>query len=228
MTTTSQGESTALYRFYDAADRLLYVGITSDPADRWARHAAEKPWWPEVARHAVEWLSSRDAALAAEAAAIVAEEPLHNVMGTPRQREATTAFHHEHHEAVRHPALAAVRGALRALGRIEDVEERALVATALLREWPRLHSEVREVRQDAVVALSEGGMDSLRSAGVWVWARSGPRTSRRASSWAQTTPRLRPSSDGVTGHLACVVRRRGRAGSGRGAGAGSSGPARWA
>lgn len=157
--TTSQDESTALYRFYDGAGQLLYVGITGDPSDRWARHADEKPWWPNVARHTVEWLPSRDAALAAETAAIVAEEPVYNVAGTPRQRAATTAFHGEHHEATRHPALAAVRAALRALERIEDAEERAMVATALLREWPRLHGEVREVRQDAVIGMNAAGMD---------------------------------------------------------------------
>jgi predicted GIY-YIG superfamily endonuclease len=159
VTTTSQDESTALYRFYDAAGRLLYVGVTGDPADRWARHAAEKPWWPDVARHAVQWLPSREAALSAEAAAITVEAPLHNVAGTPRQRVATTAFHSEEHESARHPAVAAVRAALRALERIEDAEERALVATALLREWPRLHGEVREVRQDAVVEMNAGGME---------------------------------------------------------------------
>lgn len=159
MTTISQDESTALYRFYDAAGRLLYVGITGDPADRWARHAAEKAWWPNVARHTVQWLPSRKDALAAEAAAIVAEAPLHNVAGTPRQRDATTAFHGETHGSARHPALGAVRAALRALERIEDAEERALVTTALLREWPRLHGEVREMRQDAVIAMNEAGMD---------------------------------------------------------------------
>ncbi|MFF7561939.1 GIY-YIG nuclease family protein [Streptomyces pseudovenezuelae] len=159
MTTTSQGESTALYRLFDSARQLLYVGITSNPEVRWAQHAAEKPWWPDVAWHTLEWRPSREEALAAETAAIVAEAPLHNVAGTPRQRAATTAFHGEHHEATRHPALSAVRAALRSLERIEDAEERALVATALLREWPRLHAEVREVRQDAVIAMNEGGMD---------------------------------------------------------------------
>lgn len=159
MTTISQDESTALYRLFDTARQLLYVGITSNPQARWAQHAAEKPWWPDVAWHTLEWLPSREAALAAEAAAIVADGPLHNVAGTPRQREATTAFHGEHHEAAGHPALATVRQALRALERIEDPEERALVTTALLREWPRLHREVKEARQDAVVAMNEGGVD---------------------------------------------------------------------
>lgn len=159
MTTTSQDERTALYRFFDAGGALLYVGVTSDLRTRWDRHAAERAWWPFVASSTVEWLPSRAAALAAESAAIASESPLHNVAGTPRQRAATTAFHGETHEAERHPALGAVRAALRSLERIEDAEERALVATALLREWPRLHREVREVRQDAVVAMSEGGMD---------------------------------------------------------------------
>ncbi|MFF5801614.1 GIY-YIG nuclease family protein [Streptomyces albogriseolus] len=154
----TEAEHTAVYRFFNAADELLYVGITGDPRSRWVQHAAEKAWWPDVVRHTVQWLPSREAALAAEAAAIVAEAPLHNVAGTPRQRDATTAFHGEIHESARHPALAAVRAALRALERIEDFEERALVATALLREWPRLHREVREVRQDAVFFMAEGGM----------------------------------------------------------------------
>lgn len=155
----TEAEQTALYRFFNAGDELLYVGITGDPRSRWAQHAAEKSWWPDVARHTVQWLPSREEAEAAELAAIQGEGPLHNVWGTTRHRAASTAFHGEQHESAEHPALAAVRGALRALERIEDFEERALVATALLREWPRLHREVREVRQDAVTFMNEAGVD---------------------------------------------------------------------
>ena len=43
-------EPTAVYRFYDEADRLLYVGISRNPAARWAQHAVEKKWWPRVDR----------------------------------------------------------------------------------------------------------------------------------------------------------------------------------
>lgn len=40
----------ALYRFYDAAGALLYVGITIDPGSRWRSHAHDKPWWQQVAQ----------------------------------------------------------------------------------------------------------------------------------------------------------------------------------
>ncbi len=158
-------EQTAVYRFFNAADELLYVGITGDPRARWAQHAAEKAWWPDVVRHTVEWLPSREEALAAKAAAITAEAPLHNVAGTPRQREACLAFRNELHEAAGHSALAAVRAALRSMAGMTDAEEKARVTTALLREWPALHAEVKEARQDAVDALHRGrGWDFPRIA----------------------------------------------------------------
>lgn len=34
---------TALYRFFDAEDVLLYVGISKDPMDRFKAHIAAKP-----------------------------------------------------------------------------------------------------------------------------------------------------------------------------------------
>jgi DNA-binding GntR family transcriptional regulator/predicted GIY-YIG superfamily endonuclease len=71
-------ERTALYRFYDATKRLLYVGISSDLKKRWAQHEESKAWWPQVASETVEWLESRAAALVAERNAIRAENPLFN------------------------------------------------------------------------------------------------------------------------------------------------------
>jgi len=35
---------TALYRLTDAAGRLLYVGITTDPAARFKKHEGTAPW----------------------------------------------------------------------------------------------------------------------------------------------------------------------------------------
>lgn len=69
---------TALYRLYGRSGYLLYVGITSDPAARFSQHKADKPWWPKVARKTVEWYGSREAAAAAEIAAIRAREPRYN------------------------------------------------------------------------------------------------------------------------------------------------------
>lgn len=70
---------TALYRLYDTADVLLYVGITVDTGTRWWNHAREKNWWGQVARKDVTWFSDRESAEAAEATAIAAESPRYNV-----------------------------------------------------------------------------------------------------------------------------------------------------
>jgi predicted GIY-YIG superfamily endonuclease len=72
-------EPTALYRFYDGAGALLYVGISRNPAARWAQHATEKTWWPRVARKTVEMYGSRREAEIAEGKAIRSESPLHNI-----------------------------------------------------------------------------------------------------------------------------------------------------
>lgn len=67
----------ALYRLYDASGVLLYVGITWNLPGRMVGHA-RKPWWPEVARRTMVWYPSEQDARTAEAAAIDAENPLHN------------------------------------------------------------------------------------------------------------------------------------------------------
>lgn len=69
---------TALYRFYDSDDVLLYVGITNMTQVRWAAHTA-KPWWKQVTRKEVKWFDNRAAAAQAEVLAIRLEEPRYNV-----------------------------------------------------------------------------------------------------------------------------------------------------
>lgn len=70
-----------LYRFFDATDRLLYLGISLSAAQRAAEHRREKPWWPDVARMEVQHLDcDRMGALEAEKAAIIRERPIHNIM----------------------------------------------------------------------------------------------------------------------------------------------------
>jgi hypothetical protein len=71
---------TALYRLRDSAGRLLYVGISDAPFRRWVEHSTDKAWWPEVAECSLEWFGSRPAALSAEASAIQAEHPAHNIV----------------------------------------------------------------------------------------------------------------------------------------------------
>lgn len=89
---------TALYRFYAKDGRLLYVGITDSVKVRFKQHAAEKSWWGDVARKTVAWFQTRDAALAAESAAIRNERPIHNIQGaghapsSPSSRKAVNCW----------------------------------------------------------------------------------------------------------------------------------------
>lgn len=75
---------TALYRFYGADDRLMYVGITEQLGTRWEAHMRLKPWWPDVHRQTSEWYPTRAEAAAAEEKAIATEQPRHNVRHSVR------------------------------------------------------------------------------------------------------------------------------------------------
>lgn len=82
------GEPAGLYRFYDAAGRLLYVGVSRNLASRWAQHESEKSWWPAVARKTVVMYGSRREAELAEGRAIRSESPLHNLAMGRKDKEA--------------------------------------------------------------------------------------------------------------------------------------------
>ncbi|HLK78281.1 MAG TPA: hypothetical protein VKU77_32105 [Streptosporangiaceae bacterium] len=58
---------------------LLYIGVTNGVPFRWNGHQAVQPWWDELRSLTVEWYPSREEALAAEKAAILAEQPKYNV-----------------------------------------------------------------------------------------------------------------------------------------------------
>lgn len=81
-------ERTALYRLYDASERLLYVGITNDPKGRWRSHARDKHWWPEVATKRTEWFETRKSAERIEKIEIEDESPVYNrTFNGDRRRE---------------------------------------------------------------------------------------------------------------------------------------------
>src|SRR5207302_1242409 len=69
----------ALYRFFDSAGELLYVGITNDPGRRLGQHRKLKPWWASVGSMTLEHFSTREALEDAEREAIAHERPIHNV-----------------------------------------------------------------------------------------------------------------------------------------------------
>lgn len=73
----------SVYRLYDGADQLLYVGCSNNPAKRLRAHARTSPWWPNVARIVVVEYPARALAEQAERTAIDLEKPLHNLAGAP-------------------------------------------------------------------------------------------------------------------------------------------------
>lgn len=74
----------SVYRMYDIEGRLLYVGCSSDFVRRLNDHNSRKSWFSDIASIAVAHHSTRAEALVAEAAAIAAESPIHNVYHKPR------------------------------------------------------------------------------------------------------------------------------------------------
>lgn len=137
---------TTLYRLYDKADCLLYIGTSADAQTRWEQHAREKLWWSSVARAAVEWHPDRTTAMAAERAAIKAEAPLHNDKATPnevvfpyrgnrspspasRLRRAVV----EHRTALDRLAVAVDRAALSGLTAAEIAEQAELTEADVMR-----------------------------------------------------------------------------------------------
>lgn len=69
---------TCVYRLYDVAGTLLYVGVAYDFDTRFAQHAAHQPWWPRVAHRDVIWFDNRLDACYEEARAIAHEAPAYN------------------------------------------------------------------------------------------------------------------------------------------------------
>jgi hypothetical protein len=84
--------NTTLYRCFNAAGDLLYVGITDNRVMRWRAHSRSKAWWPEVDRISVTDYKQRSEAEAAELQAIHTENPRHNVVGVKRQPIRTRPF----------------------------------------------------------------------------------------------------------------------------------------
>jgi predicted GIY-YIG superfamily endonuclease len=72
--------TTYLYRLWDDADRLLYVGISKSAIHRLHEHLTEQPWADQIVKQTVERHATRQAALAAEKYAIQTEGPLHNIV----------------------------------------------------------------------------------------------------------------------------------------------------
>lgn len=70
-----------VYRVYDADGHLIYVGCTQSLPDRMKVHQATSWWAPQAVKIRGTVFPSRREAMAAEAAAIRAENPRWNIKG---------------------------------------------------------------------------------------------------------------------------------------------------
>ena len=82
---------TQLYRHFDSAGTLLYVGISKSTMVRLAQHADHAHWFDLIAVIKIETFDSREAAIEAEAIAIVSENPLYNIQHKVKQNPAKHA-----------------------------------------------------------------------------------------------------------------------------------------
>ena len=70
-----------LYRHFDRAGALLYVGISLSSIQRLRQHRCHAPWFPRIATVNIEHFENQALALTAEARAIQVEQPLFNRRG---------------------------------------------------------------------------------------------------------------------------------------------------
>lgn len=76
----NQTDPAIVYRFYDADDALLYVGITVNDWQRVRDHRGASPWWPQAVKCTFQRCTDRAAAEVAETEAIRTENPRFNAL----------------------------------------------------------------------------------------------------------------------------------------------------
>lgn len=82
-TTAQTAVPTSVYRYYDAAGILLYVGVTSRGTARNREHWSSKHWWQFVAHQEVDHLATRAEALRRERHLITSYRPPFNKQHNP-------------------------------------------------------------------------------------------------------------------------------------------------
>lgn len=81
-----------LYRHYDEDGKLLYVGITDQPARRLTEHERNAPWRGKIASVITQRFNSQQEAVVAERIAIHDENPIWNIDRHPVEREVMVPF----------------------------------------------------------------------------------------------------------------------------------------
>jgi excinuclease UvrABC nuclease subunit len=81
-----------LYRFYDANDDLLYVGITKFFEPRLKQHYRNAEWFFDTAFVRLEHFATRQEVETAESYAIKNENPRYNIAKNPDKQQAVEAL----------------------------------------------------------------------------------------------------------------------------------------
>lgn len=92
----------AVYRVYDIAGRLLYIGSSTDPDQRMVAHRSAQPWSAQIHDVEVIWYPDEPAARNVERQAIEAEAPRYNVEFTDRRPDTTRRRPHAHEAPCRY------------------------------------------------------------------------------------------------------------------------------
>lgn len=83
---------TSVYKYYDAANRLIYIGITAQRIGRQVQHNDSSEWWPYVARQEIEHYPSRADARAVERGLIELHRPPFNKQHNDRWEDVREAY----------------------------------------------------------------------------------------------------------------------------------------
>lgn len=70
-----------LYRIYDEAGSIIYIGATTSMSNRLSTHARTQPWWDIAASITLEHFSTPEELFEMESEAIETEKPRFNVLG---------------------------------------------------------------------------------------------------------------------------------------------------
>ena len=97
-----------LYRHYNSAGALLYVGVSNDVDRRLVQHRRDSRWASDIDKVAVETFPTREDALTAERLAIETEKPLHNTTYS-----FPMADYHDLHQGMTAASFKAIRHRLR-------------------------------------------------------------------------------------------------------------------
>lgn len=147
---------TALYRHYDAAGALLYVGITDCLTERDKQHRATAHWHGEVMRTETQWCDGRQAALIAEWEAIRDENPIHNKRRAPPACLMPVAEKRSYHQQALGAFFARKKGQQATLAKAVGISASYMSELLTGRRVPSLDVALR-------ISAATGGAVSLRS-----------------------------------------------------------------